>query len=175
MLYRWNRKQRKDHRKAADLLQEAYEQYTAERYAKKQMAQEMRDDLLNGVCMGTDGSMNGQVNGGNVYRLGNSVSYRPDNNGNQKSGGCYIATCVYGSCDYPSVWVLRRFRDYHLAKYKLGRFGFIRGYYAVSPGLVKHFDHRNGFCMMWKGILNPFVESLKKKKDIQMRNTRIKE
>ena len=150
----------KDHRKAADLLQEAMNS-TQLNDMQKQMAQEMRDDLLNGVY-GTDGSMNGQVNGGNVYQSGNSVSYRPDNNGNQKSGGCYIATCVYGSYDYPSVWVLRRFRDYHLAKYKLGRL-FIRGYYAVSPGLVKHFGSQKWFRMMWKGILNPFVESLKRK------------
>ena len=28
------------------------------------------------------------------------------------SGGCYVATAVYGSYDCPEVWVLRRYRDF---------------------------------------------------------------
>ena len=31
------------------------------------------------------------------------------------SGGCYVATAVYGSYDCPEVWTLRRYRDYTLA------------------------------------------------------------
>lgn len=41
------------------------------------------------------------------------------------SGGCYIATAVYGSYDCPEVWTLRRFRDNFLAENWLGRM-FIR-------------------------------------------------
>lgn len=43
------------------------------------------------------------------------------------SGGCYIATCVYGSYDCPQVWTLRRFRDYTLDETWYGRL-FIRCY-----------------------------------------------
>ena len=38
-----------------------------------------------------------------------------------KSGGCYVATAVYGSYDCPQVWTLRRFRDYTLAGSWYGR------------------------------------------------------
>lgn len=31
------------------------------------------------------------------------------------TGGCYVATAVYGSYDCPQVWTLRRFRDNTLA------------------------------------------------------------
>ena len=37
------------------------------------------------------------------------------------SGGCYIATCVYGSYDCPQVWTLRRFRDDTLDETWYGR------------------------------------------------------
>ena len=43
------------------------------------------------------------------------------------SGGCYIATAVYGSYDCPQVWTLRRFRDFKLAKSLGGRI-FIKLY-----------------------------------------------
>lgn len=52
------------------------------------------------------------------------------------SGGCYIATAVYGSYDAPEVLVLREFRDERLAKSPWGR-GFIRLYYRISPTLAK--------------------------------------
>lgn len=53
-------------------------------------------------------------------------------------GGCYIATCAYGSYDCPEVWTLRRFRDQFLANRRWGR-AFIRAYYAISPRLVERF------------------------------------
>lgn len=56
----------------------------------------------------------------------------------QKQGGCYIATAVYGSYDAPPVVTLRHFRDERLARWAWGRL-FIRAYYAVSPTLSKHF------------------------------------
>ena len=54
----------------------------------------------------------------------------------QSSGGCYIATCVYGSYDCPKVWVLRRYRDTTLAATWYGRL-FISLYYAISPTIVR--------------------------------------
>lgn len=75
------------------------------------------------------------------------------------SGGCYVATAVYGSYDCPQVWTLRRFRDYTLAETWYGRM-FIRTYYAISPTLVKCFGHTEWFKKMWKGKLDRMVANL---------------
>lgn len=77
----------------------------------------------------------------------------------KNSGGCYVATCVYGSYDCPQVWTLRRFRDNTLAETWYGR-AFIHVYYAVSPTLVKWFGHTSWFKKLWKGKLDHMVENL---------------
>lgn len=76
------------------------------------------------------------------------------------AGGCYIATCVYGSYDCPEVWTLRRFRDDFLALHLLGR-AFIRCYYAVSPTVVKLAGHTNWFRRFWRGRLDGLVNRLR--------------
>ena len=78
-----------------------------------------------------------------------------DNN----SGGCYVATCVYGSYDCPQVWTLRRYRDTTLADRWYGR-AFIHAYYAISPTLVKWFGETAWFKKMWKGRLDRMVKRL---------------
>jgi hypothetical protein len=75
------------------------------------------------------------------------------------SGGCYVATCVYGSYDCPQVWTLRRYRDNTLAQTLFGRL-FVRTYYAISPTLVKWFGHTNWFKKLWKGQLDRMVKKL---------------
>lgn len=75
------------------------------------------------------------------------------------SGGCYVATAVYGSYDCPQVWTLRRFRDNTLAETWYGR-AFIRTYYAISPTLVKWFGHTEWFKNLWKGKLDRMVANL---------------
>jgi hypothetical protein len=75
------------------------------------------------------------------------------------SGGCYVATAVYGSYDCPQVWTLRRYRDYTLAESWYGR-AFIRTYYAISPTLVKWFGHTEWFKKMWQGKLDRMVAKL---------------
>ena len=77
-----------------------------------------------------------------------------------KTGGCYVATAVYGSYDCPQVWTLRRYRDNILAKTFLGR-AFIKTYYAVSPTLVKWFGETNWFKNLWRGKLDRMVEKLR--------------
>ena len=77
------------------------------------------------------------------------------------SDGCYIATAVYGSYDCPEVWTLRRFRDEVLRESVLGRL-FIRGYYAVSPELVRHLGSKPLFQKPVKMALDSFVSILKK-------------
>lgn len=79
--------------------------------------------------------------------------------GTQKSGGCYVATCVYGSYDCPEVWTLRRFRDFELSGTWYGRL-FVKTYYAISPTLVKWFGNTNWFKKMWKGTLDSMVARL---------------
>lgn len=77
-----------------------------------------------------------------------------------QTGGCYIATCVYGSYDCPEVWVLRRFRDYHLAQTCVGR-AFIQTYYAISPHIVRLFGKSNSFQRFWRSRLNRVVIKLR--------------
>ena len=79
-----------------------------------------------------------------------------------KKGGCYVATCVYGSYDCPQVWTLRRYRDDTLGSTWYGR-AFIRTYYAISPTLVKWFGKTKWFKKMWKGKLDRMVKKLQDK------------
>lgn len=75
------------------------------------------------------------------------------------TGGCYVATAVYGSYDCPEVWTLRRFRDYKLAKTWYGR-AFIKTYYAISPTIVKLFGETKWFKKLWRGKLDKLVNKL---------------
>ncbi len=75
------------------------------------------------------------------------------------SGGCYVATCVYGSYDCPEVWTLRRYRDFRLAESVWGR-AFIRTYYAISPTVVKWFGKTAWFRKLWKKRLDKMVSRL---------------
>lgn len=75
------------------------------------------------------------------------------------SGGCYIATAVYGSYDCPQVWTLRRYRDDTLASTPGGRC-FINTYYAISPTLVRWFGQSDWFVNTSKGVLDKFVQQL---------------
>lgn len=75
------------------------------------------------------------------------------------SGGCYIATAVYGSYDCRQVWTLRRYRDSVLASTWYGR-AFIRVYYFVSPVLVRRFGKADWFRSLWKSGLDTMVNRL---------------
>lgn len=78
------------------------------------------------------------------------------------SGGCYIATCVYGSYNAPEVCTLRRFRDKVLTRSAGGRL-FISIYYAISPHLVKLLGNRSCFRGTCRYFLDRLVSSLQKK------------
>lgn len=80
----------------------------------------------------------------------------PDPN---KKGGCYIATCVYGSYDCPEVWTLRRYRDRYLAQCTLGKL-FIRVYYCISPRIVWLFGCTKWFHYFNKSILDRVIRKL---------------
>lgn len=89
-------------------------------------------------------------------RLDDFKIERPQSN---LGGGCYIATCVYGSYDCPQVWTLRRFRDYILDETWYGRL-FIKCYYVISPTLVKLFGETKWFKNFWKSRLDKMVYEL---------------
>jgi len=76
-----------------------------------------------------------------------------------KTGGCYVATCVYGSYDCPEVWTLRRFRDNTLARNWFGQ-NFIRIYYFISPLIVDKFSNQLWFKFMSKHIIQTLVKKL---------------
>jgi hypothetical protein len=90
------------------------------------------------------------------------ISAQNSNNTSSSGGGCYVATCVYGSYDCPQVWTLRRFRDDTLASTWYGRL-FIRTYYAISPTLVKMFGNTKWFKKICKGRLDHLVQKLQDK------------
>ena len=75
------------------------------------------------------------------------------------TGGCYIATCVYGNYDCPQVWTLRRYRDTTLSSTWYGRL-FIRIYYVISPLVVKYFGHTKWLRSIWKKQLDKKVTML---------------
>lgn len=91
------------------------------------------------------------------YDAGCSRNYRRKTH---NTGGCYIATCVYGSYDCPEVWTLRRFRDQFLTRFYFGRL-FIRFYYAVSPKIVERFGKYQCFQQPTKSILSLFIRFLR--------------
>ena len=100
----------------------------------------------------------------NIEARNNWIQTRDECIRNSKSskkvnGGCYVATCVYGSYDCPQVWTLRRFRDNDLAKTWYGRL-FIKIYYAISPIIVKLFGKTNWFKKFCKGNLDKMIMKL---------------
>lgn len=78
-----------------------------------------------------------------------------------EGGGCYIATCVYGTYDCPEVWLLRRYRDYYLSTFFFGRL-FIKLYYAISPTLVSVFGKKDWFISFFKNKIDKKVIKLRK-------------
>lgn len=110
----------------------------------------------------SDGSNSGNSDSGNSGGSGsNSGSGNGGSGSDSNSGGCYIATMVYGNYDAAEVLVLRKFRDKVLAPTLAGRC-FITCYYTLSPTLVRWFRHSvwvNVFC---KILLDRLVTLLSK-------------
>lgn len=75
------------------------------------------------------------------------------------TGGCYVATCAYGSYDCPQVWVLRRYRDEFLSLSWYGR-AFVRTYYAISPTLVRLFGKNTLLRSVCRKLLDVLVGKL---------------
>lgn len=114
------------------------------------------------ILMAKIGTMDMDVKTRNYYN-GNDRTLTDMNNKLNPSGGCYIATMIYGDYDHPQVMVLRDFRDNYLAVRYWGRL-FIKVYYKYSPKLVKKLAGHTKINHMIKNILDVFVEHLKKKR-----------
>ncbi|MCL2284178.1 MAG: hypothetical protein FWC26_12750 [Fibromonadales bacterium] len=80
----------------------------------------------------------------------------------QSSGGCYVATAVYGSYDAPEVLCLRHFRDEILAPSVFGRL-FISLYYHFSPPIAEKLKNAQCINIFVRKILDKFVIRLNKK------------
>lgn len=152
-------------KKASTKHKDIYESHIGETEYWQGLANKVTNDLLNkNVC---DGFI--LNNGGyyiefcdeysktkyKIYKDGSTegpLEYTP-------SGGCYVATCVYGSYDCPPVWTLRRFRDNILSNSMLGRL-FIKAYYATSPTAVRLFGNKKWFHRLFKAPLDRLVKKL---------------
>lgn len=101
--------------------------------------------------MSTIGNMDMDTKTRNYYS-GNKNTLMSIDNRLNPSGGCYIATMVYGDYDHPRVMVLREFRDSYLADRHWGR-QFIKIYYKYSPKLVKKLTGHKKINHMIKSCL----------------------
>lgn len=81
---------------------------------------------------------------------------------NHSSGGCYIATAVYGSYNCPQVRIMRRYRDSVLMSSWYGRL-FIKFYYALSPICIRVFGRAEWFQKFWRNFLDRIIVHLQKK------------
>jgi len=85
-----------------------------------------------------------------------------------KSGGCFIATAVYGSPFENEVMVLKNFRDNWLMQYKVGK-TFVKLYYWLSPPLANQIAKNDFLRKITKSFLIipllKLVNSIKNKEE----------
>jgi YVTN family beta-propeller protein len=74
------------------------------------------------------------------------------------TGGCFIATAVYGSPMEPHVKTLRDFRDRFLSTNDPGRF-LLRLYYKYSPPLAHYIEYHNTARYVIRWALLPLILS----------------
>jgi hypothetical protein len=70
------------------------------------------------------------------------------------SGGCFVATAVYGDEDHFNLIILRSFRDNFLRQYSMGR-AFIAFYYEYGPKLAIQVKESS----LLRAIFTPLVEA----------------
>jgi tetratricopeptide (TPR) repeat protein len=76
------------------------------------------------------------------------------------SGGCFIATAVYGDYEHDDVRILRTFRDDVLMRSGAGR-AFVRVYYRFSPPLAERLvDMRSTRAVLKRWVFAPIAKSL---------------
>jgi hypothetical protein len=113
--------------------------------------------LIGTLDMSTECRNYYQTNYNTLNQIYNRVCPKVDNS----SGGCYIATMVYGDYDHPQVMVLRDFRDSYLDKREWGK-RFIKFYYKHSPNWVEHLKSHHKINRMIQACLDSFIFFWKK-------------
>ncbi|MDR1201822.1 MAG: zinc ribbon domain-containing protein [Tannerellaceae bacterium] len=88
------------------------------------------------------------------------VSEEQIHNKTTSSGGCYIATAVYGSYEADEVLVLRQYRDLILSKTFLGKL-FIKVYYYFSPSIANKLKADSFVNHFIKKLLDKWVSHLR--------------
>jgi len=78
-----------------------------------------------------------------------------DSGGGGGGGGCFIATAIYGP-ESREVFILRRFRDNHLATNWPGRL-FVTLYYRFSPSIARIIDGSPSLRAVGRCLLSPVV------------------
>ncbi|MDB4349555.1 PKD domain-containing protein [Omnitrophica bacterium] len=82
--------------------------------------------------------------------------------GGGSSGGggggsrCFIATAAYGTSTAHEIYLLRRLRDEHLLKNRIGR-RFIKAYYRHSPPIAEYISARPRLRQIVRSMLKPIV------------------
>ncbi|MBD3343202.1 MAG: hypothetical protein GF353_29165 [Candidatus Lokiarchaeota archaeon] len=83
----------------------------------------------------------------------------------KKSGGCFIATAIYGSYYSPEVQLLRQFRDIHLEANSIGK-KIVQFYYLISPTIANYIIRKPSIKKIFKKfILGPVIVLIEKRKD----------
>ena len=155
-----------DARRFFEELEKQEEEYLREEERQKQIEKERLKKQVEEMRRIADASKSKDENTvANVTTVQSEVKKTDDSvtinqKVNNSSGGCYIATCVYGSYDCPEVWTLRRFRDQNLDTRWYGRL-LIQAYYAISPSLVRLFGRNHWFQSFWRHHLDIFVGKLR--------------
>ena len=80
----------------------------------------------------------------------------------EKSGGCFIATTVYGTPEMEEVLILRKLRDRHLSTNAVGQF-LIGLYYRSSPSCARYLSQNEvAKTIVRVAFLGPLVSFCKK-------------
>ncbi len=69
---------------------------------------------------------------------------------------CFVATCVYGDINHPTVERLRVFRDTRLARHALGRY-FVNIYYEHGQNIANWLEHRSKMKRLIRYLLDFFT------------------
>lgn len=85
----------------------------------------------------------------------------PNKEANKSSGGCFIATAVYGNELANEVIYLSRFRDDILLKRSVGRI-FVSLYYRISPPIANWIErHQIMKFIIRNFVVQPLVKSIR--------------
>lgn len=81
------------------------------------------------------------------------------------SGGCFIATAVYGSYNSPEIIVLRKFRNTYLLTNTLGKI-IVQAYYLISPKIAEYIHHKPYIIrILKKYLLDKIVKFISQRKE----------